>query len=106
MVGMVNKFIIVGLLGAILLAISVIETSDLTFAQISAAQPEKGVLKDRELVISRKTVEPVIFLKSRLVIPGVGIDPEVRKRLEALSPGMVNFNRWNFNPVNIPLEEV
>ncbi len=77
-----NKFVILGLLGIILFTV-IIETSDRTFAQ-TTMELERGVLKDYELIKPRKPIQPLIYLKSRVVTPGVGIDPEVRKRLEAL----------------------
>ncbi len=79
-----NKFMILGLLGIILFTVIIIETSDRTFAQTTATELERGTLKDYELIKPRKPVQPLIYLKSRVVTPGVGIDPEVRKRLEAL----------------------
>jgi subtilisin family serine protease len=52
--------------------------------QTSVKQPGLIKIIDVELEKVNKTFQPAIYLKSRTIVPGIGIDPGVRKRLESL----------------------
>jgi hypothetical protein len=79
---MENKWLIGGLLVAIFIAVAGV-SSPVT-AQAAIMQPKAITIdKYEQLKIEKVAKPPAIYLKSRTITPGTGIDPAVLKRLEA-----------------------